>query len=386
MNPKELIDIKNKISQLEESINDLQKLVTSWKLDYQRVLKSNTVIEPGISSKVAYDSNGLIVKGFPLEAVDIPIIPIEKVKDLQNVIETMITPKDLESIKENLSSLRKKRQVKPATATKVNYDKDGLITSSTDLSPDDIPILSVKKIKGLNERLEILESRQSIDNPSLSSVEIPPGTFCKISYDKDGRVTAGSKLSMNDIPMELINRINIFESRIPLFASQSVVDGLLNDVIHKVDANPSIPRGTFTKVTVDEKGLVIAGEKITLKDIPKIHIEDIQNLERTLRSKAEHSDLIELTNIVAALSNSTKNPEIDFIHEVLKGKASISQISSLESNIGSVRRMLSECRNQLPKDGVHKEIKKLNDSMKDIIGRLSIIENRINLGKVISNE
>ena len=218
-----LYQMKDSIDELNKAVSSLTEIVHGLKINEQMYLKSNPSITSGISTKVAYDKNGLIVGGSSLEISDIPEIPIEKVTNLRNELSHSISEDDLTRLKMELNSKLIKKGEVVNTGTKINYDINGLVINSSDLLPADIPVLPITKIDGLSDLLDHITSQnennlKTADNDD-SDVKITPGVFPKITFNEKGKVVNGENLTMNDIPVELISKINDLESKLTLFAS-----------------------------------------------------------------------------------------------------------------------------------------------------------------------
>ena len=52
----------------------------------------------------------------------------------------------------------------------------------------------------------------------------------------------------------------------------------LNSVVNKLDKNPPITAGTYTKVKVDEKGLVVQGQELSESDVPSISLSKVYDV------------------------------------------------------------------------------------------------------------
>ena len=356
MNPQEMINIKNSITELTESVSGVRKMIKGFMLNSKRSLKANAEIPPGIACKIGYDANGLILQGSPLTIEDIPELPLDKINGLQKLLERKLEDGDLKSLRE-VTSPRKK--IKAGTGTKINYDDDGLVTSSADLLPDDIPIIPVDKISGLNDRLELLESKELAELPTIPSIN--PGTFCKITYDKDGRVVSGSRLSIDDIPIEVINRLNLIETRIP--------DLVTRDVISSINAG--VKRMSDMVSEVHRIIVEIKPQEISIQSIP--------NLDSTLRKKADQKDLVELTNTVTSLLDSTRTVHMHNIESQLTNKADLSELRNLTNQVEVSQRIIDSLSERLPTEHLGAEVQRLRESIDTLIGRVSTIEQKLNI-------
>ena len=115
-----------------------------------------------------------------LVALDIPELAISKITNLQTSLD---------------DKLAKNVDITAGTGTKVTYDAKGLVTSSTILGAADIPELEISKITNL---------QTSLDDKVTKNAVITAGTGTKVTYDAKGLVTAGTSLSLMDLPSEVV--------------------------------------------------------------------------------------------------------------------------------------------------------------------------------------
>ena len=159
-----------------------------------------------------------------------------------------------------------------------------------------------KKSKALMALLDEL-LKLKVDSNEL----IEGDTKCKITYDEKGLVIAGEDLTIEDLPelllahikdviataeevnilhgieitTEELNRLKgllVTAEELNRLAGLNISIDDLNSVINKLDKNPPITAGTYTKVKVDEKGLVIQGQKLSASDIPSIPLSKIYDI------------------------------------------------------------------------------------------------------------
>ena len=150
----------------------------------------------------------------------------------------------------------------------------------------------------LNELLKL-----KVDSNEL----IEGDTKCKITYDEKGLVISGENLTIEDLPelllihikdiiataeevnilhgieitTEELNRLKgllVTAEELNKLAGLNLSIDDLNSVINKLDKNPPITAGTYTKVKVDEKGLVVQGQKLSASDIPSIPLSKIYDV------------------------------------------------------------------------------------------------------------
>ena len=382
MNTKIILELQSQIEELSSSLKKVEKHVNALKIDEQYRLNANTAIAPGTACKVSYDKNGLIVNGSQLESNDIPELEINKIKLLKKLLDEKVSDKDLEKFKVDIMNM-----INPVVATyneiigtgiKVNYNKEGKIVSSSELLVEDIPELPIEKINGLSDIIDEMRCQSvSVASDDIdNAIKVNAGTYTKVSVDQYGRITYGSKLELNDIPRELVNNINLIQSKLIEFASQVSLDEINKKLINKVDANPAITAGTYIKVRVDSKGLVVSGDKkLDINDLPELNISNITGLEKAIRDKADHKDVMALTDTISSLVNSMGNVgEIKGIKNELESKASDERVDRIETKVESINNKLNTLINSMPSDMIFEQLNQIQNELSNLTGRMSSIE------------
>lgn len=379
MNPETITKIQQKLDSLSEKYSDVLRDVRALSINEQMYLKSNNPIAPGIACKVAFDTHGLIVKADVLQQADIPNIQMDKVIGLRAAINDKMSKIDIDKLKEELMNQKLKKGSISGTATKVNFDEHGLIVSTSDLSVDDIPDIPVSKVVGLSDLLS--QRRNAEDNKTIDHYTHPsisPNTSTKVSFDEHGHILKGESLSLNDLPGELLSRMNVIESRVPSLASQQTVDSIGKALINKVDANPTITAGTFTKVRVDSKGLVTSGETLTLRDLPPINIDDIPGLKSALNQKADHDMMLNINNTVNQFSSVINQvSELVGMSNILKMKADSSDVKTIGNRLQSLQALVDKLVGSLPADTIMLQLNEIQTELSNLGGRISVIEQKL---------
>lgn len=387
MNTELILELRDKIENLSITVETMEKNINSLKINDQRRIDANNPIPPGIACKVAFDKNGLIVSGIGLELSDIPQLGIDKINNLKQYLDNKASIKDLEKFKVDITNMINPTISKfneiAGTGIKINYNSDGRIISSSELLVSDIPALPITKIEGLVDVINDIKSKYiSEDNivEEIPNIKVNSGTYTKVNVDKYGRVTSGDKIGINDIPIEIINKLNSIESRMVNFASQNSIDIINKDLVNKITSNKSITPGTYTKVKVDSKGLITSGEKLNIRDLPELSISDINGLDKIIRSKADESALINLTDTVSSMVNSiSKVGEIDGIKNELSNKASEIDLKNIKSKINTFQNTLDNLVNKIPGDMIMDQLSQIMNEMSVLSGRISVIENHLNI-------
>ena len=385
MNTENIIELQNQVEELSSTLSSIQKAVNALKINDQHRLDSNSPIPPGIACKVAYDKNGLVVKGTKLDSTDIPELSIDKITNLKQSLDSKASSRELEKFKSEVTDM-----INPVTkhigdivgtGVKINYNADGRIVSTADLLPSDIPTLTIDKIEGLSDIIESLNiPKENSINDFDNNIKIHAGTYSKVTVDQYGKVVSGSKLDINDIPNDLIIKINNIESKIPLLALSSSINNINKELINKVTLNEPIKSGTYTKVKVDSKGLVIEGDKLTIKDLPELNISDIEGLDKIIKNTVDRSEFMNLNDTVSSLANSLNNiGEITGIKNELKMKASDEDVKRINSKVITIQNTVDSLVNIMPSDMINAQLNQIMDELSVLNGRISVIERQLNI-------
>ena len=88
----EIASIKKTIEELNGRFEIIEQRLTKLELAQNDFIKKTKEIKKGIGTKVAFDSNGLIINNLELEPKDIPEISINKVKELNHLTKKVKMP------------------------------------------------------------------------------------------------------------------------------------------------------------------------------------------------------------------------------------------------------------------------------------------------------
>ncbi|MEN7550821.1 tail fiber domain-containing protein [Rapidithrix thailandica] len=123
----------------------------------------------------------------------------------------------------------------------------------------------------------------NLPNPELKLTGITPGTYTKLTLDAKGRALAGSGLSAADIPVltssKIIDITDIGSGKIMTDAERAKLNsaittsttatGDLTGTFPELElTDTGISPNSYTKVTVNAKGRVVAGGSLIASDIP----------------------------------------------------------------------------------------------------------------------
>ena len=376
MNPEKIISIENRLSSLESKYDSINNIITGCKIDYQLFIKRKHKLAPGYATKVSFNQDGLIVGSDILSPSDIPLLDINKINGLKEILESKISTKELNNIKLNKEDILC-HDIAIKTGIRINYDKYGLIVSSSELTINDIPELPLSHIKGLTENLEQL--RNSIPSTDIFVHNITAaGSYAKVTIDNTGHVVYGSNLSMQDIPMELITKLNVIESILPTLASQKVVNDLIKSNSNKIDNAGKINPGIYTKVMVNSNGIVTNGEKLTINDIPELNIDNIKDLKILLNKKVDRSEIIDLQTSINTISTTFTNiGDINKLKKDIKNKADITEVKNIKSDITSLKNSISIIQNNMPSELISDQLKEILNEISKLSSRVQSIEDKL---------
>ena len=374
MNMDTLNELITQLNDLKDQVATINQTVAALKIDAQYWVKSDAKINPGIGCKVAYNKDGIIVNSSALEASDIPTISIDQVANLRKELESNAKAAASKLNEIDMTKVFTHTEV-IGTACKVNYDKHGMIVDGSSLIEEDIPKLSIDHIDGLPDILDELKNRPINNAISEHTSVIKPSTGCKISFDQFGHVTNVAKLSLTDIPNELIVHINEIESTLSTMASQKALNNINSIVTKKLDANPQIEPGIYTKVMVDSNGLVIGGKKLTVSDLPQLNISDIEGLQLELKNKVGIDKFNSLNDDLNIYMNSISMPRInEAIDKAIKKCASKFDIDTIQFDVNNLRSSIESISERLPSDMISDEISKVTSAISTLSGRIAVLD------------
>ncbi len=354
MTPSELVQLQINVERLQNNVMQLDRELRGMRIDYQTTVLKDKSLIPSTSSKVAFNSDGLIVAKYPLTPSDIPDLPISKIVGLhESLIQLENTNKaPIETRLVDASS---------TTGFKITYDEYGKVLSSSEsLELNDLPDIPIEKVRGLSEALS-----------SYLSYERQPPEPVIIK-----EVVTHAPITMENLPREFLNQINVMMTVIPTMASKESLEGIRHEVNNKVSKNTPIVPGEYSVVSVDSSGLVTKGSKLTIRDLPILRISDIHELDSRLANKANQSDLVNLINDVSAFMLSINNLDLGNLITTVASKADKSELDSLHFNTPPVA--VDE-----PKlEQFVEELQLIKSRISAIDGILTVIQQKLNLIEV----
>lgn len=360
-------NLELKIAEMEETIRTLQQCVAAFKIDKQLMIKREKLIKAGIATKVVYNADGLIVDVQELLSSDIPTLPISKIDGLSEELNRKIGIDQLSSINTRIDQiLEPGNTVK--TGTKVNIDAKGRVTNVSDLLPSDIPTLPISHIEGLSDKLDEISSSSVTQFQEEYKTE--PGIGCKLEYDNMGRIVKSHPLTIEDLPIDLINKLNEIDSTLLTRVDTNTINDLYG-LINSIPAQQRIPSGTYVKLDIDENGNA-SSTPLSPSDIPTLPIDKIDKLIELLSSKAEHSSLMELQNTVSTILSRMKTiNELNQLSRTVENNSERTQVETLKRDIDDIRESISRVSVDQP---VMDELQKLNSRISELSSRVAQLE------------
>lgn len=346
-------EIMKKVQEVQAIAEKALNQVSALKIDDQMYLHKNKPIVPGIGCKLAYDQNGLIVGVQQMAVSDIPNLTINKidglVERLDEISESMSSLNgDINKIK---TSMMHGKVV--STGTKVNCDANGHVLSLSNLLPEDVPMLPMDKIEGLTDALEKI--RSSIPEPTVSIQQVAPS---------DQQI----RISMSDLPNELVTQLNTIEATFVDYAPKQIVDRIQKELSSKIPMSAKkIRPGFYTSVYVNEHGVVEKARTLKFEDLPDITTRDIKDLDRVLASKVDRQDLNGIQSSIATLLDTNNR-----IGDILKLKTKLDTVASdadvkkLESEVKLLKGQVDTILSTIPIDGLMSRIAGIEETLREL--------------------
>lgn len=176
-----------------------------------------------------------------------------------------------------LNQQRKREDsIPPGVACKVGYNSSGRITRTFDLDASDLPMIPMEKIIDLSEQMIAIENR--IKNMQTSAIQkddirsTVAGTACKVNYDQNGHVLDGAGLNVDDIPELPLSKIIGLSEVLSTMKVPSVYP-------EEAEKKQIITPNTACKITYDQYGRVVRSDVLTMNDLPRELIAQINAVD-----------------------------------------------------------------------------------------------------------
>lgn len=157
--------------------------------------------------------------------------------------------------------------VTPGTKSGIVYDAQGLITGTTAVDPIDLPIATETEIGAVSVPPDGGLAVSGAGAVSINNT-IAPGTKSGIIYDEHGLITGTTAVDPVDLPVATSSTLGVVS--VPS-GTGIEVDG--NGAIYHQTSG--VTAGTYTKVTVNDRGHVTQGLGLSSADIPDLDADKI---------------------------------------------------------------------------------------------------------------
>ena len=150
--------------------------------------------------------------------------------------------------------------VSAATRSGISYNAQGLITGTVALAASDLPVATASAVGGVSVGTGLAVSGAGALSLSNS---VTGATVSGITFNNQGQITAATALVASDLPTATTSAKGA--------VSITSGGGLTVDGSGGLTTSTSgISAGTYTKVTVNNKGVATAGTTLSASDIPSL--------------------------------------------------------------------------------------------------------------------
>jgi hypothetical protein len=157
--------------------------------------------------------------------------------------------------------------VTAGTSNGITFDEQGHITGTTALVAADLPAATESTIGGVSIPVD-----SGLTVTALGVVDhannVTGATVSGFTYDEHGHIVSAAALVAGDLPIATEDDIG----GVAVPAGSALTVNAAGDLAHEDSA---VVVGTYTKVTVDQKGHVTAGATLTAADIPSLDASKI---------------------------------------------------------------------------------------------------------------
>ena len=309
--------ILNKIDELTTRVNSIEQKVTGMMIDVQSYIPKRLEIEPGTGTKISYDKDGIVRGSLPLEATDIPALPMSKIEGLDELKSNTISITDLKKFEEEINKKVSPGEIK-ATGTKVNIDSNGNVVGIGTLTQEDIPQISIDHVTKLSDTLSDFNGRLSAISNSIKSLDDRIKSINSVSKNSDNS-------NDNSNYAQIVSEINEL--------SQAIF--LINQRLNRRDSYYSspvrVPAGRYSAFTVDHNGTIVSADELTDVDVETIHAEINEmkgEISKILQSMKLKADSIEMTKL-----QNTLDRKISDIPNMRKAIDAVNQINDRDERL-----------------------------------------------------
>lgn len=309
--------ILNKIDELTTRVNSIEQKVTGMMIDVQSYIPKRLEIKPGTGTKISYDKDGIVRGSLPLEATDIPALPMSKIEGLDELKSNSISITDLKKFEEEINKKVSPGEIK-ATGTKINIDSNGNVVGIGTLTQEDIPQISIDHVTKLSDILSDFNGRLSAISNSIKSLDDRIKSINSVSKNSNNS-------NGNSNYAQIVSEINEL--------SQAIF--LINQRLNRRDSYYSspvrVPAGRYSAFTVDHNGTIVSADELTDVDVETIHAEinemkgEISKILQSMKLKADSIDMTKLQN--------TLDRKISDIPNMRKAIDAVNQINERDERL-----------------------------------------------------
>jgi hypothetical protein len=150
--------------------------------------------------------------------------------------------------------------VTAATRSGITYNAQGLITGTVALAAGDLPVATTSAVGGVSISTGLTVSGAGALSLSNS---VTAATMSGITYNAQGQITATTALTASDLPVATTSA----KGAVQITSGGGLTVSGTGELI---TSTSGISAGTFTKLTVNNKGVATAGAALASSDIPDL--------------------------------------------------------------------------------------------------------------------
>lgn len=257
---------------------------------------ANTGITPGTYAKVTVDGKGRVTAGGNLSDAEIVAAigytPYNGTTNpngyISNTVQITLSGDVIGQGFPSIASSLSATGVVPGTYSKVTVDSKGRVSAGAQLTNAEIssaigytpyngtanPLGFITTIPNTTYTGDVTGTGKGSVALTLGTTGVTPGIYTKVTVDAKGRVTLGDQLTNTEIsnaigytPYNGTTNTRGFLTSIPNTTYTGDVTGSGQGSVAMTLATTGVTAGTYSKVTVDNKGRVTAGSTLSSSEI-----------------------------------------------------------------------------------------------------------------------